>query len=211
MQSVLRLYEDTLSSGSEARLPALPRVVFVVHGALAVGDRGIGGGEAWHGDGAVIMRADKAGATCWRWELTSDAGDGTANGVKHTVHLVIDHAALVRGNTIDGERCEIPGVGPVNVEHARDLVLGDAFLTAVIQKGRDIATVAHLGSTQAAWIFFFSQYPPAPQLLAFSLAAHLVFTLTRAACGVLWLPVAYAELLPQAAAPGLTPSTTVAR
>jgi hypothetical protein len=39
-------------------------------------------------------------------------GDGTAKGVKHTVHVVIDQAALVRGNTVDGERCEIPGVGP---------------------------------------------------------------------------------------------------
>ena len=60
-------------------------------------------------------------------------------------------------------------------------------------------TVAHLGSTQAAWIFFFSQYAPAPQLLAFSLAAHLVFAFTRAALGVLWLPVAYADLLTRAA------------
>ena len=41
-------------------------------------------------------------------------------------------------------------------------------------------TVAHLGTTQAAWIFFFSQYAPAPRLLAFSLAAHLVFAFTRA-------------------------------
>jgi len=80
MQPVLRLYEDTLSSGGEARLPALPRVVFVVHGGLTIGDRGIGGGEAWQGEGAVTMRADQAGATCWRWELTSGAGDGTAGG-----------------------------------------------------------------------------------------------------------------------------------
>jgi hypothetical protein len=80
MQPVLQLYEDTLSSGGEARLPALPRVVFVVHGALTIGDRGIGGGEAWHGDGAVTMRADNTGATCWRWELASGAGDGTASG-----------------------------------------------------------------------------------------------------------------------------------
>src|ERR1700720_3577415 len=80
MQPVLRLYEDTLSSGSEALLPALPRVVFVVHGALRVGDRGIDGGEAWHGEDTVILRADKTGATCWRWELASGAGDGTASG-----------------------------------------------------------------------------------------------------------------------------------
>src|ERR1700756_693049 len=80
MQPVLRLYEDTLSGGSETRLPALPRLVFVVHGALRVGDRSIDGGEAWHGEDAVILRADKTGATCWRWELAGGAGDGSAAG-----------------------------------------------------------------------------------------------------------------------------------
>jgi len=80
MQPVLRLYEDTLSSGSEARLPALPRVVFLVHGALRIGDRDLGSGEAWHGEDAVFLRADKTGATCWRWELAGGAGDGTASG-----------------------------------------------------------------------------------------------------------------------------------
>jgi hypothetical protein len=42
----------------------------------------------------------------------------------------------------------------------------------------------------------FSQYAPAPRLLAFSLAAHLVFASTRALLGVLWLPVAYFDLVP---------------
>jgi hypothetical protein len=80
MQPVFWLYEDTLSSSSETRLPALPRVLFVVHGILTIGDRVIGGGEAWHGEGAIIVRADKTGATCWRWELASGAGDGAASG-----------------------------------------------------------------------------------------------------------------------------------
>ena len=48
-------------------------------------------------------------------------------------------------------------------------------------------TVAHLGTTQAAWIFFFGQYAPAPRLLAFSLAAHLCFASTRALLGLLSL------------------------
>jgi uncharacterized membrane protein YbhN (UPF0104 family) len=73
------------------------------------------------------------------------------------------------------------------------------FLPVIFMVAALPVTVAHLGSTQAAWIFFFSQYAPAPQLLAFSLAAHLVFAFTRAALGVLWLPVAYADLLPRAA------------
>ena len=73
------------------------------------------------------------------------------------------------------------------------------FLPVIFMVAALPVTVAHLGSTQAAWIFFFSQYAPAPQLLAFSLAAHLVFAFTRAALGVLWLPVAYADLLTRAA------------
>jgi hypothetical protein len=64
-------------------------------------------------------------------------------------------------------------------------------------------TVAHLGTTQAAWIYFFGHDAPAPTLLAFSLAAHLAFTFTRALLGVLWLPVAYSDLVPAAStAPG---------
>jgi hypothetical protein len=65
-------------------------------------------------------------------------------GAVPRVHVVIDHGALVRGNALPGERCEIPGVGPVHAGWARGL-LGQAFVTAIVQKGRDILTVAHLG------------------------------------------------------------------
>ena len=67
-----------------------------------------------------------------------------AKGLAYTAHVVIDHTALVRGNALEGETCEIPGVGPVNVAWVREL-LGTAFVTAVIKKGRDITTVAHFG------------------------------------------------------------------
>ena len=71
------------------------------------------------------------------------------------------------------------------------------FLPVVFMLAALPVTVAHLGTTQAAWIFFFSQYAPAPRLLAFSLAAHLVFASTRALLGVAWLPSAYFDLIPQ--------------
>jgi hypothetical protein len=74
-----------------------------------------------------------------------------------------------------------------------------AFLPVIFMVAALPVTVAHLGTTQAAWIFFFSQYAPAPQLLAFSLAAHLVFSSTRALLGILWLPRAYFDLVPQRA------------
>ena len=61
-----------------------------------------------------------------------------------TVHIVIDHGALMRGGAAAGEVCEIPGVGPVAVDWVREL-LGSAFLTAIVKRGKDITTVAHLG------------------------------------------------------------------
>jgi Domain of unknown function (DUF222) len=68
----------------------------------------------------------------------------SATGVSAYLHVVIDHEVLVLGNVRDGQTCEIPGVGPVSVEWARSL-LGAAFVTAVVKKGKDITTVAHFG------------------------------------------------------------------
>lgn len=60
------------------------------------------------------------------------------------VHIFIDLAALRRGQALPGETCEIPGVGPVSVAWVRAM-LDDAFVTAIIGKGKDITTVTHLG------------------------------------------------------------------
>ena len=48
-----------------------------------------------------------------------------------------------------GGRCEIPGVGPVPVEHARGL-LGDALLTVLVEDGRDVKTFARPGRKMVA-------------------------------------------------------------
>lgn len=73
-------------------------------------------------------------------------GHGTkrARGRNVALHVCVDLEALRRGDARDGETCEIPGIGPVPVAVAREY-LGHAFLTMVIRKGVDIATVAHLG------------------------------------------------------------------
>jgi len=68
------------------------------------------------------------------------------------------------------------------------------FLPVIFMAAALPVTVAHLGTTQAAWLYFFGQYAPAPRLLAFSLVAHLTFSFTRALLGLAWLPVAYADL-----------------
>jgi hypothetical protein len=74
---------------------------------------------------------------------TADATPIT-KGVDAVVHIVIDHGTIMRGGTAHGEVCEIPGVGPVDVNWVKEL-LGSAFLTAVMKNGKDIHTVAHLG------------------------------------------------------------------
>jgi hypothetical protein len=81
MPAMLRLYEDILSNDAKLELPALPRMIFVVHGSVTVAERALSEGEAWHGEGGVALTAGQAGAACWRWDLTS-AGtpDGAASG-----------------------------------------------------------------------------------------------------------------------------------
>ncbi len=78
--------------------------------------------------------------------------DGTAQGPSrphNTVHVVIDRAALMRGKSEAGERCEVAGLGPVPVPVVRSM-LDDAFVTAVVTNGVDVSTVAHLGRRPTA-------------------------------------------------------------
>lgn len=71
-------------------------------------------------------------------------------GVKMLVRVDLD--ALLRGWPIDGEVCEIPGMGPIPVSAARAMIhTGNAFLAAIVTKGCDVATVAHLGRRPSAY------------------------------------------------------------
>jgi hypothetical protein len=62
------------------------------------------------------------------------------------VHVRVDHAALVRGHLESGEICEIPGIGPIPVEVARQLSV-DSILSVLVVDGKDVTTVAHVGRT----------------------------------------------------------------
>jgi hypothetical protein len=81
MSPELRLFEDVLSGGSHVALPVLPRMIFVVHGAVTIEGRSFGAGTAWHGEGAVTPTAEREGASCWRWELGASGGDAGGAGV----------------------------------------------------------------------------------------------------------------------------------
>jgi hypothetical protein len=54
-------------------------------------------------------------------------------------------------------------------------------------------TVAHLGTSQAAWIYFFSAYGEESQLLAYSLVAHVTFMVLNGLIGVCFLRLALQE------------------
>jgi len=75
-----------------------------------------------------------------------------------------------------------------------------AFLPIVFLVAALPITVAHLGTSQAAWIFFFADRAPEADLLAYSLASHLTFMLANGTLGLVFLPRAYAELFGSRAA-----------
>jgi hypothetical protein len=95
------------------------------------------GFDAYRLDALVAMARSAGGGGPAR-------GSTARSGPRHTVHVVIDHEALLRGHAEAGERSEIDGVGPVPVGVVRSL-MDDAFVTAVLSDGVDVAKVAHLG------------------------------------------------------------------
>jgi len=108
MLPTLRLYEDVFSNGAEASLPALPRLIFVVHGALTIADRGLHDESTYAGEGAVTIKAGDAGATVWRWEFvtgevqTAVAGRGVISREKLSAQLktLPQGALILRGDSV---------------------------------------------------------------------------------------------------------------
>jgi hypothetical protein len=96
--------------------------------------------------------ATRGNGTTGTPSTTSGPGDPAApasptersSDPKATLSVVIDLEALRRGQVADGERCEIPGVGPVPVTYAHDL-LGEALVELLIARGTDVTTVYSAG------------------------------------------------------------------
>jgi hypothetical protein len=84
------------------------------------------------------LSMDQAGADALVALFAGGAGVSTPGSAELIV--TVDAAALVRGETHEGERCQIEGVGPVPVATARGL-LGEALLTICVTEGRDVRTV----------------------------------------------------------------------
>ncbi|HUV11112.1 MAG TPA: HNH endonuclease signature motif containing protein, partial [Acidimicrobiia bacterium] len=73
-------------------------------------------------------------------DLARSGGTATASWPRHVARVRVDLPALLRGHTEPGETCEIPGIGPVPVSHARE-VLSHGLLQLVITDGVDVQTV----------------------------------------------------------------------
>ncbi|MEW6476330.1 MAG: DUF222 domain-containing protein [Actinomycetota bacterium] len=67
-------------------------------------------------------------------------------GPENMIHVMVDYEALMRGHTIPGEQCEIPGIGPIPVTLARQMS-EDAILKVLLTRGVDVMAVAHGGRT----------------------------------------------------------------
>ncbi len=68
----------------------------------------------------------------------------TARPPSTTVLVRADLAALRRGSLGPGEICEIPGVGPISLSKAQEL-LGESLCYLVITDGVDVTTVTRMG------------------------------------------------------------------
>jgi len=104
MHPVLRLFEDTIAGGSpDVSLPALPRMIFVVHGVVTIGGKRLHDGEAWNGDEAATMKAGKDGVTVWRYELAPPGATGGAasgSGVRSHEKLTAQLATIPKGDLL---------------------------------------------------------------------------------------------------------------
>lgn len=94
----------------------------------------------------ALMTLASRSATHTRGDVTAraDTDPPAQPNVRHLALVHVDLEALVRGDTEGDETCELPGIGPVSVTAARDL-LGDSILKLVITRGIDVLNVTHLG------------------------------------------------------------------
>ena len=83
------------------------------------------------------------------------------------------------------------------------------FLPLVFLAAALPISVAHLGTSQAAWLLFFSSNASPAKIVAYSLAAQLTFMLCNALIGLVFLPRASRELTALRAEPASSSATAL--
>jgi len=103
MHPELRLIEDFLTDRGVLSLPALPRMIFVVRGAITIGERVLGPGEALFSDDLLTAHAEGTGATLWRFELSDPRQPAiklTSSSVRSTDKLAVALQTLPEGDLL---------------------------------------------------------------------------------------------------------------
>jgi hypothetical protein len=103
MHPELRLIEDFLTDRGVLALPALPRMLFVVRGAITIGQRKLAQGEALFGEDLVTAHAEGTGATLWRFELSDPRQPAvmlTSSSVRSAEKLAVPLEALPEGDLL---------------------------------------------------------------------------------------------------------------
>ena len=79
-------------------------------------------------------------------ELLTSRGDSVPvpAGADAKILVRVDLPALLRGRALDGETCEIAGLGPIPVSIVQQW-MDNAFLAAIVTNGTEITKVVHLG------------------------------------------------------------------
>jgi hypothetical protein len=96
------------------------------------------------GEGILTPTTTERRASGKRAATGPDVDCGRTPDPRATTILRVDLDALRRGSVGEGEICEIPGVGPVPVEVARQH-LGEDLVDVVITNGVDVTTICRLG------------------------------------------------------------------
>jgi hypothetical protein len=98
----------------------------------------------------MFERARRAGKPerreCYSADALVSVVDDSSPGPKAVVHVHVDYEALRRGYLEQGERCEVPGLGPISVPAARRLA-SDAVIKSILTEEADVRAVANLGRT----------------------------------------------------------------
>ncbi|HEX2053539.1 MAG TPA: HNH endonuclease signature motif containing protein [Actinomycetota bacterium] len=72
-----------------------------------------------------------------------------------TIHVRVDHSALLRGHARSGEICEVDGAGPVPVSQVHEWMRQpDAFIYALLDEGADITRVSRVSRRIPAKVVF---------------------------------------------------------
>ena len=76
-------------------------MIFVVHGSATFEGRAVGEGEAWHGEGELMIEPGPAGVTWWRFELVpGDASEWLLGGAATRKKLSAALATLPKGELL---------------------------------------------------------------------------------------------------------------